>query len=117
MFKIGMHYYKGDVRSLGQSGEDSIIWLQRFQRAMFSRQLECAQGRARLNSHVGEMSEGTSASAGQSMMSAGGVAADVIVGLSGERDDLAGGIAGGGSGEDEGCNDQSDVRFCPFCSL
>ena len=32
MFKLGHHLYKGDLTTLGRNVEDSVMWLQRFQR-------------------------------------------------------------------------------------
>lgn len=33
MYKLGTHFYRGDIVSLGRSGEDAVMWLQRFLRA------------------------------------------------------------------------------------
>lgn len=33
MYKLGTHFYRGDIASLGRSGEDAVMWLQRFLRA------------------------------------------------------------------------------------
>lgn len=30
MYKLGTHFYRGDITSLGRSGEDAVMWLQRF---------------------------------------------------------------------------------------
>eukprot|EP00892_Ulva_mutabilis_P012297 jgi/Ulvmu1/943/UM102_0026.1 len=33
MYKLGSHFYHGDINSLGRSGEDALLWLQRFLKA------------------------------------------------------------------------------------
>ena len=34
MYKLGTHFYRGDIASLGRSGEDAVMWLQRFIKAV-----------------------------------------------------------------------------------
>lgn len=34
MYKLGSHFYHGDIPSLGRSGEDAVMWLQRFIKAV-----------------------------------------------------------------------------------